>query len=869
MSFIGEWLRRLWYLTRRNRMERELEREMESHRQMMGEPGRFGNSLRLREESRDVWGWNWFDDAWRDLKFACRTLMHSPGFTAGSTVVLALGIGFNLTLFQVYNLVALRPPSIRNPETVVELLRFSSRGPRGAALPYPAFKYVRDNNTVLSTLLVSVQQQYVLWEEEDARPPAHFVSANWFEEFGGRAAAGRLFNASIDGVPDAAPVVVLSHHFWMNRLDGDRDVIGSKVRINGRPATVIGVLEKDYHAISIEDSQMWVPVEQHNYFFPDASFTSSWENPFLVRQYARLKPDVSVIDVRESLRSVIDELALQQPERFGRGEWLEPHPVTRLGYETPNNRTERFLAVAGLGFLSLLVLTIACANLSNMVLARAFARLRELSIRMALGAGRWRVVRLLMAESALLAGMATLAALALSSIALDRIFASIEVTIDPSLDWRTMLAAMAVAAFAIFVVGFLPTWAVSRRSLVTAFKEGGYHASVGPGGIRLRFLLSAVQVTGSCLLLLLAAPMVRDFQRAVRPSYDIEKLAIFDVGRYAPNGMRVTDWKDATGPVRLRQALAALPETEEVAFMTGSSVNRSVITQLPESPGLVVRASRVEPEFFKIMRIPILVGRNFDSSDDPKNTVIVSRRLAMRIYGRLDVIGANFPRTPWKKNSLYDGTIIGVAEDAEPEVLNFLGSGGEYAELYKPLSLQDLQTADLLVRARTDARLLLGPIRETARAIDEKQIYAEIRLLSSDFAARVKQLAYLGGAALSLGGLSLILACIGIFGVISYTARLRSREISIRLALGAGRQSVVSLLMKQSMRPAAVGLFTGLAVGTATSRILESQRIYLGSIDAVVLTSVALVIAATCTLAALLPAWRALHADIAQRLREE
>jgi hypothetical protein len=491
---------------------------------------------------------------------------------------------------------------------------------------------------------------------------------------------------------------------------------------------------------------------------------------------------------------------------------------------------------------------------------------------MALGAGRWRVVRLLMAESALLAGMATLAALALSSIVLDRIFASIEVTIDPSFDWRAMLAAMAVAAFAIFVVGFLPTWAVSRGSLISAFKEGGYHASAGPGGIRLRSLLSAVQVTGSCLLLLLAAPMVRDFQRAVRPSYDIEKLAIFDVGRYAPNGIGVQNWKDATGPIRLRQALAALPETEEVAFVTGlvgSSSVISVIRQLPESPALVVRTSRVEPEFFKIMRIPILVGRNFDSSDDPKNTVIVSRRLAMRIYGRLDVIGANFPRTPWMKNNFYDGTIIGVAEDADSEVLNFLGSGGEYAELYKPLSLQDLQTANLLVRARTDARLLLGPIRETARAIDEKQIYAEIRLLSSDFAARVRQLAYLGGAALSLGGLSLILACIGIFGVISYTARLRSREISIRLALGAGRQSVVALLVKQSMRPAAVGLFTGLAVGTAASRVLESQRIYLGSIDAVVLISVTWVIVVSCFLAALLPACRALHADIAQRLREE
>jgi|GEM_PF-528300 len=864
MSSIGEWGRRVRRLMSRRKFERELQREMEAHRDMMREPRRFGNMLRLREESRDVWGWNRVEDAYRDLKIAARTLRQSPGFTIGATLVLSVGIGLNVTLFQIYNMAVLQPLDVRDPGSIVELHRFRPRGPIGA-LPYPAIEYVRDNNKVFSAVLVSARQRYVLWGNGEERLAAHFVSMNWFDELGIRAAAGRVFQELIDGRLDAAPVVILSHYFWTNHLSGDPNVIGSTIRINDRPATIVGILAPDYRGLELDDARMWLPIEQIDYFFPGLKFTTAWEGATLVKTFARLKPGVSLTAARESLRPLVNELALQQPERFLAGEWLEPYPASRMGYEDPRQRRERLLGVSGIAFLSLLVLTIACANLSNMVLSRSITRLRELNIRVAIGAGRWRVMRLLMGESALLAGLATIAAFAMSSATLKLAAEWIQAPIHPATDWRTIIAALSVAGFAIFVIGFLPTWSVSRRDLVGAIKDG-QHLSESAARSRLRSLLTAVQVGGSCILLLLAALTARDVQHALRPGFDLKNVAILDVAPLAGHKIDPTYWE------RLRRAIAALPETEAVAFATSTPMGagvRSVITNVPESPGLVIVTNSVEPQFFNVMRIPIVVGRTFEGADDPQTTMIISRRLAQKIYGTLNVVGRQFPRPLWKSDKGIRRTIVGVAEDANPVLLEFPHSGTEYAELYTPISsAQRTMNTDLLVRARSDANALLGPMRDASRAID-KQLFVQARLLSADFARQIRQLGNLSVIALSLAGVTLLLACVGIFGVMSYGARVRRKELSIRLAVGAAPWRVAALLIKDSSRPAAAGMLLAIALGVAAARLLESAGIYLGSIDASVLISVISLISLTCLTATALPAIRAIRIDIAETLRNE
>ena len=852
----GEWLRRVWYLLNRRRLERDLQREMEIHRAQMAEPRGFGNTLRLREESNDAWGWRWLDEACRDLRFAARTLRQSPGFTIGASLVLALGIGLNLTLFQIYNETALRPLNVRDIETLVRFQRLSNRG-QAAPVPYPATQYVRTNNTVLSAVLVAARYRDVQWNDFENRLAVQFVSTNWFDETGYNAVAGRLFHETIEETPGAQPAVVISENFWTNRLNRDPSIVGSSVRINDRPATVVGVLPKDYHGLSDDESQVFLPIRQMTYFSPGLTFETAWDA--YVDMYGRLKPGVPMAAARDSLRVVMDELAQQQPEHFKQGEWLEPYSaVTR--FETPSQRQERLLAVATIAFLSLLVLTVACANLGNFVLSRAIGRLRELSIRIALGAGRWRVMRLLLAESALIAGIAAVMGLAISSGVFRVMNAAGLPPLHFVINWRTIIAAVAVTSFAMVAIGLLPTWAISRRDIASVMKDGGQTVSSGLGRTRLRSLLTAVQVGGSCIFLIFAGLMARSVQRMLAPGVEFEKVAVLEATRLL--GRNIDQHSYWTS---VRANVASVSETEDLALVLQPPPlgGMSAWPNLPEAPHLQMVANSVEPQYFNVMRVPIVAGRNFESSDDPQTTAIISRRLAMEAYGTLNVMGQQLPRTPWP-NDKKRWTIVGVAEDAHAVHIDIANA----VEVYFPLDLHQTKRAWLIVRARNDARLLLGPMRDAAQAVDTN-LPVQARLMSDDFRRRLNEAAIGSSIALSLALATLLLACIGVFGVISYGASLRRKEISIRLALGAKNRSLVALLMRQSGSPAAIGVLCGFGIAFAASKVLEAQRVYLGSLDAPLLLSVVAVIGVTCGMAALLPSVRALRTDVAQTLRDE
>jgi predicted permease len=523
MAFFGEWLRRIGYLLNRRRIDRDLQREIEIHREMMGEPVRFGNMLRLREESRDVWGWNWLDTAWLDLKFAARTLRHSPGFTLGAAIILALGMGLNLTLFEIYNNVVLKPLPVRNVETLVELGRLSARA--GQPLSYPAAEFIRSNNTALKTILLSNRWKTAAWGDSEDSLSVRFVSANWFDELGYGAVAGRLFHETVDDRADAQPVVVVSYRFWTRQLNSDATVIGSTVRINGRPATLLGVVPEAFPTWNGHPAQLWMPIEQAEYFFSDGGFKTAWDNGD-IEVYGYLSRGMSLAATRDALRPLMDELAAEQPKVFRKGEWLEPYPATTR-FERPWERKQRLRNVFGFGFLSLLVLTVACANLGNLVLSRSVGRLRELSVRIALGASRRRVIRHLLAESVLLTCLGAIAGLGISFAAIKTITLNVDIPLTAAPDWRTLLVALIVGAFAVISVGFIPTCTITRRDLNRAIKDGGEQASKGLGQARLRSLLAAVQVAGSCILLLLATVAARNLQLSLTPGFDFDKVAVF------------------------------------------------------------------------------------------------------------------------------------------------------------------------------------------------------------------------------------------------------------------------------------------------------------------------------------------------------
>jgi macrolide transport system ATP-binding/permease protein len=682
MSFIGEWLRRLAYLINRGRIERDLQKEMETHRQLMGDPVRFGNSLRLREEAQDVWGWNWLDALSRDLLYASRSLRRSPGFTLAAILILGAGIGVNLGFFHIVNVTLFRPLPVRDPNGLVRfdrIWRTSTNESISSATPYPGVDFLRHNNTALSAVLTQIDNEIVFGDDSTDRIRGSFVSANWFQELGCNALYGRLFDEKQEEAADAPPVVVLGENFWSNRFGRASDAIGRSIRINGRPALVIGIVPSNFPGLKLlqQEVKVWLPMNQIDYFVPGTKFKTDWSAGG-AEFYARLRSGIGLAAARDSLRAPMAELAVQHPVQFNQGEWLEPYSGS-VYFERPAEHAVRWRVTALAGALFLLVLLIACANLSSVVLSRSMNKVRELSLRAALGAGRARIIVQILAESVWIGGIGTAVGLFFSYWAL-KLFV-VQTEAPPSWfqltpDWHLALACLLLSVFSVAVVGLIPAWRITRRrdALMEAIKDGGQQASAALNRTRLRQVMIAVQIAASSILLVAAGVLVRQFERVMAdPGYDFKSVAVlnprldrFGVGNDEARGY----WSD------LKAALKSVPEVESLSLVSLPPLGNSLVTSSFEGARDVeVTIERVEPDFFTTMKIPILGGRVFDSSDDYRSSVIISRHLALRMYGTIDVIGMGFPKAK------PENTIVGVAADARLVRLERFND----AEAYYPL----------------------------------------------------------------------------------------------------------------------------------------------------------------------------------------
>lgn len=856
MDALREWLRRVWHLLNRRRFEEALRQEMESHRAMSGETGRFGNVLRLREEARDVWGWNWLDDAARDVRLAARALSHSPSFALASIVILSLGIGVNLALFQIVNATLLQPLRVKDPATLVQFHRhsptFSSNG-----VPYPMADFVREHNTALSAVLTQ-RRDDVAWEEGDGpRVAAAYVSVNWFEELGATAVAGRLFHQALDDEPDDA-VVVLSHDFWRGHLGGRTDIVGNTVRINDRPALVVGVVAADFPDVNLDGPKLWMLDRQIDYFNVGSQIRTDW-NAHSAQLFGRLRAGVSLDAARSSLQTTVRSLSALRPDDVRADEQLMPYSAATR-FLAPREVREVWTAIAAVSVLTILVLMIACLNMANLSLARAISRVREMTVRAALGASRGRVVRHLTVESALLACLGGIGGLLLGAGAA-RIVAtamSLPAYLDLSPDWRSTMAAFVAAALATLVTGLVPAWKIGRRDLAAATKDGGGRTSQSLHTSRLRSTFVTCQIAGSCVLLVLAGQVARGFQRLNTEDlgFDFENVAVLDpsLGRHGMGGLAADAyWRD------VRPVVAAHPETERTVLVSSAPIGDGASTSLYNSaPGLVVTQLAVEPGFFSLMRIPVLMGRDFESDDDRQTAVIVSEKVARTMYGTTDVIGQGFPK------GTSQPIIVGVVGDAP--LMEVMASNG--GEQYAPMRPASSDNAVLLARARTDPAQLLAPMRQAARAADAR-VLAQARLMRSDFEGKLHGPRLASVITGLVAFLALALACVGIFGVVSYGAGLRTKEVGICLALGARPRSIVRVLSSGAARSGCIGVAIGLAAAWLVSEVFAGRPLYGQPFDATVYALAAIVLIATGAVAAVLPTLRMLLTDPLQALRHE
>ena len=870
---MSTWFRRVWHLINRHRREGEIAREMHDHRQSMHDPSRFGDTHRLIEQSRDAWGWNWLDEAMQDLAVGIRTLRRSPSFAITATLILAFGIGINVTLLQMMQVGMLRPPAIKNADSWVRFLR-AAPDSTTTSVPYPLAEFVRDHNSVLSAVLVESSGN-VAWGRDAAdQIQASFVSTNWFSELGygpveGRMfpAEGWIFNDSLDTTTDV-PSVVLGYTFWHNRLGAAANLVGTTAYIDRKPVRIIGIAPAAIPGLELDVPDVFIPIRQREYFYPQSAFLRDWTGG-AVGMYGRLRDGVSADAAREALRQTMKAMAAERPE-VKSNEWLEPL-LARHNFLRPSERTAVLAVIALLSGLTGLVLVVAAANLGNLVMSRATGRVRELGVRMALGARRARIVRQLVIESVPLVVLGTLGSLAFSRMTVAVIAAagSLPPYLDFCPDWRTVAVAVAFGALSLAVVGLLPAWKVAQQHLIDAIKDGGQNVSRALDRTLMRRVMVATQVAGSCLLLIIAGMTIRSVQRALETStgFDYERAAVLSMplDRYGITGDAARLYWYA-----VKERVRAHPEVETAAIVTAAPLGGRVFqTKYNDTPGLDTLVQGVDPEYFAVMRIPLIAGHLFGPGD--AKTVIVSRRLALAMYGTLEVLGRGFPRgergqTPEVRGQTPSpsATIIGVANDAH----SIKVEANNVAELYEPLTPGDFSEGVMIVaRARHDADRLPPILREAAAVILGPRVIPVAHAMREDFDRRMQGPRLTSAIAAGIGVLTLALACLGIFGVVSYGVAVRTKEIGIRVALGAQHLSLLRAIVRQVLTPVGVGVVIGLVLAIPAGLALGSEPFYLESTDPVAIAGSLAVFAAAGAVAALWPAYQVLRRNPVHALR--
>jgi predicted permease len=692
----------------------------------------------------------------------------------------------------------------------------------------------------------------VAWNDSDWVIDAQFVSANWFKELGYDAFLGRVFSEAADG-RDAGgdPPAVVSYDFWKTVLGGDPSAVGRTVRIDRRPVVIVGIARPDFPEIELDDTAVWLPLDRHAFFYPTAGF------PHVV-MLGRLRDGTTLAAARESLRATMDALSRERPGLIAAGTWLEPISG-RDNFLPPDLRVQIWIMISLMATLMMVVLIVASANLGNLVLSRATGRARELGVRVALGARRSRIVRQLLVETLPLGLLGTLGAVlfAWAAAAMIRSAAQLPPYLDLSPDWRTLLASMALATVAMAVVAAIPSWKVARQDLGAAIKDGGHQVSMRLDASLVRRLLVAAQVTGCCVMLIVAGLVARRAQRTLdtRLGFEFDRVAAVwaPLDRFGIAGAAARDYWDG-----MKTRLADRSDVEAMALVTapplGFMVNR---TGYQDAPGLKVLWQRVDPSYFAVMRIPILRGRTFAAADGAEASVVISRRVALAMYGTLDVVGRGFPLTAPSQ------VIVGVAGDAHTILVNATDVG----ELYRPLRLDDHTAATLLVRSRSDPAGLLPWLRAAGGA--DPRAIAMTRLLRDDFARRTAPARLVSVIVGATGVLTLALASLGVFGVVSCAAVLRTREIGIHRALGAPAAAVLRLITARLLWPIGLGLATGLIAAATAGSLMAGEPFYLQPLDPGVYAAALALVGAAGAAAAMLPAARVLRADPLRALRHE
>src|ERR671932_37122 len=799
----------------------------------------------------------------KDVRFSFRHLRKSPGFTAVAVASLALGIGANAAIFSLVNAVILRPLPVARPDRLVSVSA-SGRDDSMLAFSYPTYLDFRDRNRVLSGLFAERMSPMSLSRGgASERIWGYQVTGNYFDVLGVRARLGRALTPEDDRARLASPVAVLSYGAWQRRFGADTGIVGQEITINGHPFRVVGVMPEGFAGAEvIYTPEVWVPMAMQEWVEPGNPWLDrrSTQNIFAV---GRLKDGVTREQAESSLNLLAEQLGKEYPDTDeGRHITLVPP-----GFVVPRLRGAAVGFAAVLMCVVGLVLLIACTNLANLLLARASARRKEVAVRLALGASRLRVVRQLLTESLLLSLAGGAAGLLLAFWILALVVAyrppmELPLWIETSVDWRVLAFTLLASLATCLLFGLAPALQATRTELVPALKDAG--AQAGRSRSRLRAALVVAQVTLSLVLLVAAGLTARALARlrAANPGFEVEGGLVmsFDLGLQGYDEARGREFQR-----RLVERVRAVPGVRGASLtdllplsLNYSSTNTYVEGQPPARGANVPNpmVASVGADYFRAMGIPLVAGRGVEERDgkDAPRVVVVNETFARRFWPGADpareALGKRLSfesdQGPWVQ-------IVGVARDGKYWTL----AEAPRMFVYVPLTQSYDSSVTLVARAQGDPRALVPAIREEVRRLDPTLPAFDVKTLSehmgvSLFPARVAA-ALLG----AFGLVALTLAAMGVYGVVSYAAAQRTREIGIRVALGAQTRDVLRLVAGRGMLLVGVGLSLGLACALALTRFMEGLLYGVSATDPLTFALVATLLGGVALLACLAPARRA------------
>ncbi|MBZ5533378.1 MAG: ABC transporter permease [Acidobacteriia bacterium] len=842
-----EFFRRIYYLLNRNKLERELQHDIAAHREMLGAENRnaFGNPTLLAEQSRDAWGWSWLDRLFQDLRFGARLLRKSPGLAFTAITVLALGIGVNVTAFNIVDVMFFKPLPVRDPQSI---MRLTTRFLQGSSteVAYPAAVFYGEHSTALSAMVAQSSSNMTFAQTTSQNIHAGLVTGNYFTELGAAASYGRLFDPKSDEAPDAPPVVVLGYRFWQGQFGGDPSVIGRTIRLNQHPATVIGVTSFDFVGLDPEHGEMdavWLLLDKIPYFVPESKMLTSFDaNNSGVHMWGRVKPGISFKAAEASLQPLAEELVRQHPSDLQEGERLVAAPGGYAVHLDPADAG--MLPIFGIfAALVLLVLAAACGNLGNLVLSRVMAREREIFIRLSLGAGRGRILRQLMTESLLLALLGAAAGLFLSWLVSRPlvIWLGGPGVLPLAPDWRTTLFALGVGVLACVLFG-LPS---ARQAL---------RSSQRPSRVRTIFMTS--QFAASCVLLIVAGLLLRALHRAVTVDPGFDYTHTLTINPHL-DAHAYTQERAGAYFYDMRARLAQVPGVQAVALVNNPPLgNRQTSGTVRGPVTFRVYMYEITPGYFASLSIPLLAGRSFQESD--QDVAIVSQSYAQKRWPGKD---------PLRQECEYAGKkmpVIGVARNARTLALR----DSNAAEAYFPLRSNSLGYSVLVVRTSSPPEQMSGVLADLARSADPL-LSPDVVPLTAAFREKLGDTQKMAGIISFMGALALVLAVVGLYGVVSYNVIQRTREIGIRVALGATPASLIGALLAGWMRPLGLAAALGALLAAGLSLVLRSELYGVSNLDPLSYLGALVLLAVTGGLAALIPARRALKVDPMVALRCE